>query len=342
MKNFLKITLCVFLLLGFLSCKQSVLNVYNWDNYMDPELIEKFEKKFNCKVEMDYYHTNEAAFNTMLDTSRTKKYDILIISLLSARNLYEQRVLSQFDLEKIPNTKNITRMFVKKSIDGVMRYSIPYLITYSGIAYNKNMVNNFEPTWKMFSREDLAGKVGVLDDMRETVGIAIKASGYSYNSSGEVVMKQAEAALMRVKRNMPRISYFKELEAELRSGDLYLIMDYGGDAVKLIKENSNIGFVIPEEGTLIVTDSFTIPREAQNVDDAYEFINFFLEPDISAANMEYTQCSSPNVPARKLLKEEFRNNTLINPPQGITLKSDFVLDLEDTTKHEELWRMMKR
>ncbi|MCL1912258.1 MAG: spermidine/putrescine ABC transporter substrate-binding protein, partial [Leptospirales bacterium] len=256
MKNFLKIALCVFLLLGFLSCKQSTLSVYNWDNYMDPELIEKFEKEFNCKVELDYYHTNEIAYSTMLDRSRTKKYDIVIISLLRARNLYEQRLLRQLDLEKIPNSRNITRMFVKKSMDGVMRYSVPYLITYAGIAYNKNMVNNFQPTWKMFSRADLIGKVGVLDDMRETVGIALKASGYSYNSGGEVAMRLAEAALMRVRGNMARISYFKELEAELRSGDLYLIMDYGGDAVKLMKENSNIDFVIPEEGSLIVTDSF--------------------------------------------------------------------------------------
>ena len=342
MKKILKITLGVLLSIGFLGCGKSELHIYNWPDYIHPDLVEKFEKQYNCKVTVSTYATLEALFSDMENKSREKKYDILFPSTNYARKMYEENMLRVFDHSKIPNIKNISKASIRRSTDSAMRYSVPYMISLTCIAYNKNLVKDFKPSWNMFERDDLAGKIGVLDDMREVVGAALKVNSFSYNSTDDNQLRKIGLTLTKWKKNVGRIDDSENLEAALKSGGLYLIQDYNGDALRLSSEDKNIGFAIPEEGTAINIDSFVIPREAVNVEAAYKFINFFLDAEVSKDNMEYLLYLAPNLPAQRLLSDSFRGNVGINPPQSIILKSDYIVELENNSKHDELWRMLKR
>ena len=341
-RKFLKIIACVFLSVGFLNCGHSELHLYNWEDYIDPALIEKFEKEFKCKVTVDIFTTLDDLYSEMKNVSRIKKYDILLPSPSLARKMYMERMLRIIDHSQLPNISNISMSTVKRTLDPGLRYSIPYLISYTGIAYNKSMVKDFKPSWSMFGRDDLVGKVGLLDDMREVIGAALKLNMNSYNATDESPLDRAGLVLAGWKKNVGKISDVHDLEVALKDRSLYLIQSYNGDAYKLMQENSNIGFAIPTEGTAINMDSFVIPLEALNVKLAYKFINFFLDAEVSKNNMRHLFFLAPNTAAQKLLEDSFVKNPAINPPQSILLRSNNIEELHDTSKHDELWRMMKR
>ena len=342
MEKILKITLCVFLFLGFFGCKESKLNIYNWEGHIDLDLVAKFEKEYKCKVTIDTFRTLDAFYNDMTTATRTKKYDVLVPRANIARKMYEEKMLRMIDHSKMPNLRNIAMSFIKRSPDATMRYSVPYMITLTGIAYNRNMIKDFKPSWTMFARDDLAGKIGMLDDMREVVGAALKVNSISYNATDDNQLRTAEVTLGKWKKNIKKIDSAKDIEADLKSGELYMIQDYNGNALNLVKGNNNIGFVIPEEGTAINIDTFVIPFEAENIDEAYKFINFFLDAEISKENMQFLSYYAPNLAAQRLLNDDFKKNPAINPSQDTILRSDYLIDLDDIGKYEELWRMMKR
>ena len=333
--------LLVVFMLGCNKIRGRTLYVYHWEDYISPDVVAKFEKKYNCKVEIDIF-TILDELNANIEKG-DKVYDVIFPSSYSARQLYEKRLLRDIDHSKIPNLKNLDPVFLKKCSDPENKYSVPYMISFTGIAYNKNKVKDFRPSWTLFNRADLSGKTGLLNDEREVIGAASKSIGYSYNGSDDIQLRRAADIVSSWKRNKAAIGDHKDLERGLASGQYDLIQDYNGDALSFISEHPEIAFVLPEEGLAINLDTFAIPFASNNTDLAYAFINFFLDAENAKDNMLYLSFMAPNLEAKKLLPQEFLNNQAINPPDRILSKSEHIVDLgDDNEKYRKIWESVNQ
>jgi len=324
-----------------MSCSKGkqTLHIYNWADYMNPAVIEKFEKTFNCTVVMNYFDSNEALYAKL--KAGASGYDILFPSGYMAKIMYEQKMIKEIDHSKLKNLKNLDMPYIKQALDSELKYSVPYMVTYCGIAYNKKKVKNFKPSWSMYDRTDISGRMTLLNDLREVIGAALKFNGYKYNTINDQELEKAKETVIRWKRNIAKFDV-DEAKRGLSSGEFFLIQAYNGDAIQLMSENEDIAFALPMEGTSISQDDFVIPESSKNSDLAYKFIDFLLEPENAKANMEFVYYLSPNLAAQKLMSKEFMSDPAINPSKEVLQKCDFLMDLGvDNTKYSVLWDKIK-
>lgn len=324
-----------------LSCgnREKELHVFNWADYMNPDVIEKFEKEYNCKVVINYFDSNEALYAKV--KAGASGYDVMFPSGYMSKIMHEQKLISELDHSKIENLKNVDKAYLKKSLDSKMKYSAPYMLSYTGIAYNKKRIPDFKASWSMFERKDLAGRMTLLNDLRETIGAALKFHGYNYNTLDDKELDKAKDTVIKWKQNIAKFDV-DEAKRGLSSGEFILIHTYNGDALQLIEENSDLAFAIPEEGTAINGDDMVIPASAKNPELAYKFINFMLSPEVAKANMEFVYYLSPNTEAQKLMDEDFMSNPVINPPKKVIDISDVLEDLgENNLKYSKVWDQIK-
>jgi len=315
------------------------LHIYNWADYMNPAVVEKFEKENNCTVVINYFDSNEALYAKL--KAGAEGYDIIFPSSYMSKIMFEQGMLQKIDHSKLKNIKNMDMQFIKKGLDPEMKYSVPYMVTYCGIAYNKKKVKNFKPSWSMYDRKDLSGRMTLLNDVREVIGAGLKFNGYSYNTTDNAELEKARETVSGWKKNIAKFDV-DEAKRGLSSGEFWLIQTYNGDALQIIGENADIAFVLPQEGTSISQDEFVIPVSAKNTEMAYRFIDFMLDPVNSKENMEFVYYLSPNKEAQKLMDREFMDDPAINPPKSVLDKCDMLMDLgENNTKYSDLWDRIK-
>ncbi|HNX22466.1 MAG TPA: spermidine/putrescine ABC transporter substrate-binding protein [Spirochaetota bacterium] len=342
MKKFIFAVISILLVsLSAASCSKGkeTLHIYNWADYMNPAVITKFEQKYNCTVVMNYFDSNEALYAKL--KAGASGYDILFPSGYMAKIMYEQKMIKEIDHSKLKNIKNLDMPFIKKALDPELKYSVPYMVTYCGIAYNKKKVKNFRPSWSMYDRTDIAGRMTLLNDLREVIGAALKFNGYKYNTVNDTELAKAKETVIRWKKNIAKFDV-DEAKRGLSSGEFFLIQVYNGDAIQLMSENPDIAFALPEEGTSISQDDFVIPESSKNTDLAYKFIDFLLEPENAKDNMEFVYYLSPNLEAQKLMSKEFMTDPAINPPASVLKKCDYLMDLgENNMKYSELWDKIK-
>ncbi len=336
-----KILTVLVIVTALVSCgkPKEKLYIFNWADYMSQDVVHKFEKKYNCTVVMNYYDSNEALYAKL--KAGASGYDLLFPSSYMSKLMYEQDMLTAIDHSKLANLGNIDSEYLKLTVDPEMKYSIPYMVSYSGIAYDKTRIGDFKPTWAMFDRSDLAGRITLFNDMREVIGAALKYHGYSYNTTNEAELAKAQETVIRWKKNIAKFDV-DEAKRGLSSGEFVMIQAYSGDALQLMEENENLAFSIPVEGTSIAQDDFVIPRDAQHVDLAYKFIDFMIEAENAKDNMEFVYYWSPNSAALKMMDTEFLENEAVTPAREIQEKSDFLLDLGGNNElYTKTWDIIK-
>ena len=303
------------------------------------DVITEFEKSENCRVILDFFDSNEALYAKV--KAGATGYDLYICSSYMVSIMKNQKMLQDLDKGRIPNITNVDKSYLKLALDPEMNYSVPYMISFAGIAYNKEKIKNFVPSWTMFDRSDLKGRMTLLNDVRETIGAALKLNGYSYNSLNDAELKKARDTVMRWKKNIAKFDV-DEAKRGLEAGEFFLIHNYNGDALQLMDQNDKIAFAVPREGTSITCDDLVIPATAVNTDLTYRFINHLLAPEVSAKNMEFINYLAPNTAAQKLMPDEFINNPAVRPSKEIMKKSDVLKDLgENNIKYSKIWDEIK-
>ena len=335
------IMICACVIVFSLSCggKSNVLHIYNWADYMKPELLTRFEKDFKCKVVLDNYDSNEGMYAKI--KAGATGYDIIFPSGYMTSIMYSQGMISDIDKRKIANIKNIDPDFLARFEDREMKYSVPYSISFSGVGYNKQKIKNPPHSWSVFANPAYKGRMTLLNDMRETIGAALKHLGYSYNTVDEKELGKAKELIMKWKTNMAKFDV-DEAKRGLATGEFYLIHQYNGDIMQIMAENENVSFFIPEEGTSFSYDGMVIPKTAPNPELAYKFINYMLDPAISAENMTFTSYLAPNAEAIKLIDKSLRDNPIFLPPKSILKKCDPLKDLGDkNVLYTRVWDEIK-
>jgi spermidine/putrescine transport system substrate-binding protein len=205
------------------------------------------------------------------------------------------------------------------------------------------MVENYEASWTVYEREDLAGRMTQLDDMREVLGAALKVLGYSLNSTSEEEIEKAADLAISWKRNIAR--YDNEgYKAGIASKEFWVVQGYGGDVQQIIDENEDedIVYTLPKEGFAMWEDTMAIPAGADNVELAEKFINFMHSPEVAAANIEFNFYLCPNTAAYALLSEEILANEVVFVPREKMARGEQILDLgEDLSKYIKAWNRVK-
>jgi len=329
---------CATLLSGC-SDSRPILNIYNWADYMNPDVLKKFEKEYKCHIVLDTFESNEAMYAKL--KAGAQGYDLIFPTSYMVGIMEEQGMLQPLNHKLIPNLGNVDRNYLALTQDPQMKYSIPYMISVTGIGYNKARLGELKPTWNLFALSSVTRRCTLLNDMRETIGAALKYLGYSLNTTSDAELAEAQQVLIGWKKNIAKFEVEEALRG-LSSDEFLLVHAYNGDILQAMDENEDLAFLVPEEGTSIASDDMVIPASADQVKLAHSFINFILDPANSAENMEYVYYLSPNTAGQKLVSEEFRNNPAIFIDPKIMGKSEVIRDLgEANEKYTRVWDAVK-
>jgi spermidine/putrescine transport system substrate-binding protein len=313
-------------LFGPVSCGRSrpVLNVYTWSDYIKPELVRRFERENGCRVVIDTFESNEAMYAKL--KAGATGYDILTPTSYMVSLMFDQGMLLSLDHARIPNIRHVDPEFLKITLDKTMDHSVPYMLVNSGIAYLEGRVRDVKRTWNMFGRTDLRGRMTMFNDMRETIGAALKSLGYSINTVNERELEEAEAVLLRWKKNLAKFDN-EQYKLGLASGEFLLVHAWNGDIFQVRKENPDVRFFIPEEGTIISCDDLVIPKGARQPGLAYAFINFLQDPGVAAENTNFIYYLCPNKDAYPLLHPDIRTNPGIFMEPPVMARSEIIANL---------------
>ncbi len=346
MKRFILIVTVAVMLVSCGKTVQQKLYVFNWTDYIESELIKQFEEKYNCKVIYDTYNSNENMLTKILNSEAS--YDIAVPSGDHVAIMMKKDLLEKLDKSKLPNWENLDKSILVKAttFDPTNEYSVPYFWGTCGLMYNRKYITDEEmqgASWNKLGDPKYNGKnvVTMLDDVREVVGAALVTAGYSVNETSDEALAAAREILKEWDKN---ISQFDSDSAknEIQDGTTWLAQIYNGDALQIIAENEEIGFVLPKEGASLWIDSMVILKNAENKELAYKFINFLNEAEVAAANAEYVQYATPNKAAFEILPDEVREDTIIYPDDDFLSKSYPLKDIgEEIIKIDKLWEDMR-
>lgn len=299
----------------------NTLTIFNWGEYIDPDLIEKFEKETGIHVIYETFDSNEAMLTKI--QSGSTPYDLVIPSDYMIKKMKKLDLLEKLDKSKIVGFENITEDLLNKSFDPDNEYSIPYFWGTVGIIYNKEKVPDdikFE-SWDDLWDARLKNNVILIDGAREMMGISLQSQGFSVNDTDEINLNLAEKKLELLHPNIKAINA-DEKKMLMINNEAWVSVVFSGDASAIMKENESMIYAIPKEGTNLWFDNIVIPKTSKNQEAAYKFINFMLDPENAAQNAEYIGYSTPNEKAKEILPEE------------ITSDEEFYPDLKEIKKVE--------
>lgn len=319
------------------------LIVYNWGDYVDPKTIELFEEETGISVTYEEYETNEIMYPKIL--SGAIAYDVVCPSDYMIQRMIENDLLAKLNLDNIPNIKNMDSIYMEqsRSFDPDNAYSVPYCVGTVGILYNKTMVHEPVDSWDILWDSKYADSILMQDSVRDAFAVALKRRGYSLNSSKVDQLIQAKDDLI-AQKPLVQTYVVDQVRDKMIGNEAALGVIYSGEAGYTKRENPNLEYVIPKEGSNVWIDSWVIPKNAKNKENAEKFINFMCRPDIALMNFEYLTYATPNKAARALIKdEETRNSKILFPnAEDLTNCETFQFLGDDVDSYyNELWNKVK-
>ena len=317
--------------------------VYNWGDYLDPDVIDLFEEETGIHVVYEEYETNEIMYPKV--QSGAIAYDVVCPSDYMVQRMIENDLLAEIDFDHVPNIKYIDDIYMDMStqFDEGNKYSVPYLWGTVGILYNKTMVDEPVDSWGILWDKKYKDSILMQDSVRDAFGVALKYLGYSLNSTD---LDELEAAKKLLIEQKPLVQAYvvDQVRDKMIGNEAALGVIYSGEALYCQEENPDLEYVIPKEGSNLWIDSWVIPKNARNKENAEAFINFLCRPDIAKMNFEYITYSIPNSAGRALIEDDWMRNSTIAFPDISQLKNcetfRFLGD-ENEVIYNELWREVK-
>lgn len=326
------------LLICFSGClnHQRTLRIYSWADYISPEAVRRFEERYQCRVLYDSYDSNETMYAKL--KAGAEGYDIIIPSNYFVEILIQQKMLEKIDKSKLSLYSNINEGYLDMVGNELTEYSVPYMITIVGIGYRKDRLETPPTDWDIFSDKRLTGRMTLLSDIREALGAGLKYHHFSANSIDPDEITTAANQLIAWRSQLAKFEN-EQYKNGLATSEFIVVQGYTSDIVQVMLEDPNVGCVFPSSGTTSSMDLLAIPRGAREVDLAHAFINFMLEPEIAALNMDTTSTLSPISSAYTLIREELMKIPEFIPSEEVWGKSELIKDLGDHIKlYIEAWR----
>ena len=317
--------------------------VYNWGEYIDPEVIELFEEETGIQVIYEEYETNEIMYPKI--KSGAVAYDVVCPSDYMIQKMIENDLLAKINWDNIPNIQNIGSIYMEKSreFDPDNEYSVPYCWGTVGILYNKTMVSEPVDSWKILWESKYKDSILMQDSVRDAFAVSLKYLGYSLNSTNIQELTEAQELLI-TQKPLVQAYVIDQVRDKMIGNEAALGVIYSGEAIYTQIENPNLEYVIPKEGSNVWIDSWVIPKNAPHKENAEAFINFLCRPDIALMNFEYITYSTPNTAARELIEApEIRNSQIAFPDDSELERCETFHFLGNDAEeiYNQLWREVK-
>lgn len=318
--------------------------VYNWGEYIDPDTLDMFEKETGIQVIYDEFDTNETMYPKV--EAGASNYDVVCPSDYMIQKMIDNDLLQELNWDNIPNAKaNIGAQYYEQSeaFDPGNRYSVPYCWGTVGILYNKTMVDEPVTSWSILWDEKYADSILMQDSVRDLFMVGLKSLGYSMNSTDETELNEAKDLLIQQKP-LVQAYVIDQVRDKMIGNEAALGVIYSGEAIYTQRENPDLEYVIPEEGTNVWIDSWVIPKNAENVENAEKFIDFMCRGDIALLNFDYITYSTPNTAAQDLIEDDdIRNSKIAFPDlsQYDGLETFSYLGDDADTLYNDLWKEIK-
>ncbi len=273
-----------------------VVNVCSWGEYIDEELITRFEEETGIRVNYQTAESNEALYS--LIKMGGADFDVIVPSDYMIARLIEEDMLAELDYDNIPNFALIDDTYKHLSYDPENKYTVPYTWGALGIIYNTAMVSEPITSWSAMFDPQYAGQVLMINNSRDAIGAALLSLGYSLNTTDESQLEEAFNLIKQAKDNgVYQAFVMDEVFGKMEGGNAAIAMYYAGDYLTMLENNEDLAFVIPEEGSNWFVDAMCVLKSSQHKDEAEEWINFIASTDANLANMDYIWYASPNAEA---------------------------------------------
>jgi spermidine/putrescine transport system substrate-binding protein len=334
----------------------SSLYIYTWADYIDPEVFELFKAEYGIDIVLDVYDSNE----DMIGKVRPKNsgYDIVFPSDYAIDIMAEEGLLAPLDKSLLPHLQNMNPNFMGLYFDKENKFSVPYNVGTTGIAYDASKFDGELDSWatvfELAQSDALPGQFSMLDDSREVPGAALRYLGKGVNDTDPAILAEVEALLKAQKSSQNLASYdSSNVSRNLSSGTIVLGHIYNNNALQSylglegddgFPGNENLRFFVPKEGGVIWQDNVAILAESKNQYSAHLFTNFLMRPEVALRNLEYILGVTPNLEAEKLISDELKT---IFSEQGFGITDDMIDRLqwlernEGTAAFDDLWTVVK-
>jgi spermidine/putrescine-binding protein len=278
--------------------------------------------------------------------SGAAEYDVVCPSDYTISKMIANDMLAELDFDNIPNAKsNIGEQYYEESkgFDPENKYSVPYCFGTVGILYNQTMVDEPITSWAQLWDEKYADNILMQDSVRDAFMVAEKLNGFSMNTTDPDELEIAKNALIEQKP-LVQAYVIDQVRDKMIGNEAAIGVIYSGEAIYTQRENPDLVYVIPEEGTNVWIDSWVILKNAPNKENAEKFIDFMCRADIAEMNFEYITYSTPNVAARELIEdEEIKNSEIAFPDlsQYDNLEVFVYLGEDGDALYNEKWKEVK-
>lgn len=319
------------------------LIVYNWGEYMDPEVLSIFEEETGIQVIYEEFETNEIMFPKI--KAGAVAYDVVCPSDYMIQKMISNNLLAPINFDNIPNLKNIGTTYLEKSqeFDANNLYSVPYCWGTVGILYNTKMVTEPVDSWGILWDSNYKDSILMQDSVRDAFAVALKYQGLSLNSTNIHELTEAQRLLISQKP-LVQAYVIDQVRDKMIGNEAALGVIFSGEAIYTQSENPDLEYVVPKEGSNVWIDSWVIPKNAPHKENAEEFINFLCRPDIALMNFDYITYSTPNEAARELIEDEsIRNSSIAFPDDDILENCETYQYLGDEVDavYNKLWKEVK-
>lgn len=330
MKRVIGVVCAIVLLGGVLALpgcggNDNVVQFFNWQEFIDPAVIDLFYEEYGITVIVTPFPSNEDMY---VRVTRGGGFDLLNPSEYMVQRMREEGLLHPLNFDNIPNFRYIDDRFKNLAADPHNQYFVPYMWGTLGIIYDATRVYEPVTSWSALWDERYAGEIFMYDSIRDTMAVALAKLGYSINTLDINELNRA-VDLLLVQRPLVQAFLDEPVKDMMASGEGILAVLYSGCALFTMSMNPNLNFVVPSEGSNIFVDGLVIPHNANNVEGAEKFINFLSRPDIAAMNSEYIMYTTANRAALDLISPELRNHPVFWPCDETLARTTFFEDLGD-------------
>lgn len=317
----------------------SELNVFNWSEYLPQSIIDKFEETYNIMVNYSTFSSNEEMIAKLM--AGGSQYDLVVASDYMVEVLRKQNLIQPVNLDNIPNFKNLDPDVLNLSFDEGNKYSIPYMWGDACIAVDTSKVSFPIKSYQDLWNPELKNSIVLLDDQRAIIGMALKKLGYSINETSPKALEEAKAELLKLSPNVK--AYDSDSPKTLLiNGEAKVGFVWGAEAALAKRENKNIEAVIPVEGLFLQQDNFVIPKDSKNTKAAELFINFIMEPEVSAEISREFPYANPNKAAYPYIDQDILNDIAVFPPSDAVKSGEHLKDIGQSIQlFDKIWSEIK-
>jgi putrescine transport system substrate-binding protein len=357
-RTFCRAFIALLLILSPALAQERVVNVYNWSDYIDPEVLAAFTKETGIKVKYDTFDSNEMVETKLL--AGKSGYDVVVPTANFLERQIKAGIFQKLDKSKLPNLVNAWPQIMQRLAvyDPGNEHAVNYMWGTTGIGYNVGKVKEALgeakiDSWDVVFKPELLAKlkgcgVDMLDASDDILAAALKHLGLDPNTKSEAELTRAADLVARVRPSVRKFHSSEYLNA-LAGGEICFVVGYSGDikqAQKRAAEAKNgveVAYAIPKEGAQMWFDNLSIPKDARNVAEAHAFIDYLLRPDVAAKNTNFIGYANGNLASHKMVDPAVLADTTVYPDAAVLEKLYLLRAKDQKTQRfaNRLWTRIK-